>query len=445
MRRFMIPCLITVALSSAAAFAQTPFTYQGQLKQNGQPFTGNANMVFSIYDAATGDGNIGDETHNNVAVTNGLFTVDLGGANYWDNQWGGDIWVEVSVNGTTLTPRQKISAAPRAITAQNLVLPFDSTSNNYSPSPLVRLYNQGQGGALTGVTNHPNANGITGQNEATNNSASGVLGVNYSPTGNGVGGLNLATTGNAPGGYFSSNSSAGFGVWGRAMNTAGNGSYGGFFENFGNGAFTCGLAGVAYGSNNAFGIRGAHVSASGIGYGVYGVTNSAQGYGGYFENSAGGIGLRVVGKTQTNVLQVLGGSDLSEGFDVGGDEIEPGTVVSIDPANPGKLIAATCAYDKKVAGIVSGAGGVNVGMIMGQEGSIANGSHPVALSGRVYCKANGGANGIEPGDLLTSSDETGRAMKAVDHDSAQGAIIGKAMTALKPGESGLVLVLVNLQ
>jgi hypothetical protein len=36
-------------------------------------------------------------------------------------------------------------------------------------------------------------------------------------------------------------------------------------------------------------------------------------------------------------------------------------------------------------------------------------------------------------------------MKVVDHASAQGAIIGKAMTALSEGEKGLVLVLVSLQ
>ena len=52
--------------------------------------------------------------------------------------------------------------------------------------------------------------------------------------------------------------------------------------------------------------------------------------------------------------------------------------------------------------------------------------------------------GMRPGDLLTTSDTPGHAMKVADRDKAQGAIIGKAMTSLKSGR-GLVLVLVTLQ
>ena len=52
--------------------------------------------------------------------------------------------------------------------------------------------------------------------------------------------------------------------------------------------------------------------------------------------------------------------------------------------------------------------------------------------------------GIKPGDLLTTSDTPGHAMKVGDHTQAQGAILGKAMTGLKQGK-GLVLVLVTLQ
>jgi hypothetical protein len=51
---------------------------------------------------------------------------------------------------------------------------------------------------------------------------------------------------------------------------------------------------------------------------------------------------------------------------------------------------------------------------------------------------------IKPGDLLTTSDTPGYAMKATDRARAQGAIISKAMSELKEG-TGLVLVLVNLQ
>ena len=83
-------------------------------------------------------------------------------------------------------------------------------------------------------------------------------------------------------------------------------------------------------------------------------------------------------------------------------------------------------------------------MLMGQTDSIANVKHAVALSGRVWCKATvSGAGAIEPGDLLTTSDVAGHAMKSIDAERSHGAIIGKAMTGLN--EDGFVLVLVNLQ
>lgn len=167
-----------------------------------------------------------------------------------------------------------------------------------------------------------------------------------------------------------------------------------------------------------------------------------------------------IGRVLTQVLEITGGSDFSEQFDIGPARVQPsekdteshdevppapGLVVCIDSEHPGKLIVSTAAYDRTVAGVISGAGGVRPGMIMGQSGSVADGEHPVALSGRVYvwCDASSGA--IRPGDLLTTSDTPGHAMRVVDHDAARGAIIGKAMTTLEKGETGLVLVLVSLQ
>jgi hypothetical protein len=157
------------------------------------------------------------------------------------------------------------------------------------------------------------------------------------------------------------------------------------------------------------------------------------------------VKLHVVGTTRTDVLEITGGSDLSESFDIhGSGEIRPGMLVSIDPDRPGQLRVAASAYDRTVAGILSGAGGVNPGMVMGQKGSLADGEHPVALTGRVYALADTSAGPIQPGDLLTTSPRPGHAMKVTDHAKAQGAIIGKAMTPLADGQ-GLVLVLVSLQ
>ena len=68
----------------------------------------------------------------------------------------------------------------------------------------------------------------------------------------------------------------------------------------------------------------------------------------------------------------------------------------------------------------------------------------VALSGRVYVLADAANGSIEPGDLLTTSDRPGHAMKATDPSRTHGAILGKAMSALDQGQ-GMILVLVTLQ
>lgn len=164
------------------------------------------------------------------------------------------------------------------------------------------------------------------------------------------------------------------------------------------------------------------------------------------ENFTEAFKVSAKGRATTAVLEITGGSDLSEQFDISthSGELQPGMVVSIDPEHPGELALSCRSYDRRVAGIISGAGGINTGMLMGQSGSLADGKYPIALTGRVYCWADASNGPIQPGDLLTTSDTPGHAMKVTDHAQAQGAIIGKAMTRLEQGK-GLVLVLVTLQ
>ncbi len=150
------------------------------------------------------------------------------------------------------------------------------------------------------------------------------------------------------------------------------------------------------------------------------------------------------GTTTTRVISVTGGADVAEPFNIAGEAVLPGMVVAIDPTRPGELRLTSTPYDKTVAGIVSGAGGIQPGLMLSQEGTIADGKFPVALSGRVYCLADASNGPIAPGDMLTSSTHLGHAMKASDSGRSFGAVIGKAMTALESG-TGLVLVLVNLQ
>ena len=143
------------------------------------------------------------------------------------------------------------------------------------------------------------------------------------------------------------------------------------------------------------------------------------------------------------VLTIRGGADLAEPFQMKEDELEKGSVVVIDDEHPGQLKLSTEAYDTRVAGIVSGANGINPGIALHQEGAL-EGGQDVALSGRVYVRADSSSGPIKPGDLLTTSAQPGRAMRVKDHARAQGAVIGKAMSALDE-KTGTVLVLVTLQ
>jgi len=148
------------------------------------------------------------------------------------------------------------------------------------------------------------------------------------------------------------------------------------------------------------------------------------------------------GRVITEIMEITGGADLVESF-LADAELEPGTVVSIDPMGTGALTMSSTAYDSKVAGIVSGAGGVRPGLHLGQRG-VVEGDTPVALSGRVYVKATAANGPIRPGDMLTTAELAGHAMRADDPARAFGSVIGKALSSLD-AETGLVFVLVNLQ
>ena len=134
------------------------------------------------------------------------------------------------------------------------------------------------------------------------------------------------------------------------------------------------------------------------------------------------------------------GADCAEEFDVesAGDGV-PGTVLVI--AGERRLRPCDRAYDRRVAGIVSGGGSLRPGIVLGRHAG--HGGVPVALAGRVYCCVDASAAAIEVGDLLTTSPTPGHAMKAVDPQRAFGAIVGKALAPMDAG-TGLIPVLVAL-
>jgi hypothetical protein len=138
----------------------------------------------------------------------------------------------------------------------------------------------------------------------------------------------------------------------------------------------------------------------------------------------------------------LHGADCAEEFEVRGPEtIAAGTVLVID--DEGHLRPCSEAYDKKVAGVVSGGNGNNPGIVLGKTPE-ARRRLPVALNGKVYCMVDADQAAIEVGDMLTTSPTPGHAMKASDRALAFGSVLGKALSRIDGG-TGLIPVLVALQ
>ncbi len=136
----------------------------------------------------------------------------------------------------------------------------------------------------------------------------------------------------------------------------------------------------------------------------------------------------------------LKNADCAEEFEIE-EGAEPGTVVVI--TEEGRLHQCQEAYDKKVAGVISGAGKYKPGIVLDKKVDSKN-RKPVALVGKVYCKVDAGYGAIGVGDLLTTSPTVGHAMKAVDPFKAFGSVIGKALQPLKSGH-GLIPILIALQ
>ncbi len=138
----------------------------------------------------------------------------------------------------------------------------------------------------------------------------------------------------------------------------------------------------------------------------------------------------------------LPGADCAEHFDVAdADTLEPGTLMVIN--NNGILEQSAQAYDKKVAGVISGAGNHKTGIVLDKQPSEEN-RKPIALIGKVNCKVDARYSPIEVGDLLTTSSTPGHAMKASESQKAFGSIIGKALRGLREGQ-GLIPILIALQ
>lgn len=405
---------------------------------------GTAGKFGNIYLAGTG-GNVGIGAISGTTLTagsklmvNGVIQSVAGGFKFPD----GTVQTTAATGGGSSSVQHNATLTGNGTSSSPL-----SVTNHLVLSSTIGF----PGGTIEGIDQNGGGAGVYGR---------GYYGV-YGTDG-GVGGASAGVRGDGDygvwglgvtyGAYGQSNS--GDGVHGvstslsgvAGLSSSGNGVYG--HSNSGTGIYAAnGGSGLS-----APALRADNGNASGIG--IWSTTNSndanlvvsndgtgdlIRGFG-----HSGGLFFQVLnnGTTVTKALQITGGSDLAEHFDLT-EQAKPGMVVAIDPIHTGKLTVARGAYNQRVAGIVSGANNLAAGMTLPDLPG-AKQSMPVALTGRVWVYCDATRHPIAPGDLLTSSDIPGHAMKVINHARAQGAIIGKAMTGLNAGR-GLVLVLVTLQ
>jgi hypothetical protein len=187
----------------------------------------------------------------------------------------------------------------------------------------------------------------------------------------------------------------------------------------------------------------AHAGVSGINNGGgFGIWASGQPAGHLEGNLEVNGDAHVTGTLTVDKDIVMPAADFAEDFPVEASElVDPGTVMVLD--KNGILRPSDKQYDRKVVGVISGAGDYRTGLILDRhESSI--GRLPLALVGKVYCKVDATYGQIEVGDLLTTSPTAGHAMKADDPMQAFGAVLGKALRPLESG-CGLIPILVTLQ
>lgn len=264
----------------------------------------------------------------------------------------------------------------------------------------------------------------------------GVVGVGK----NGVHGVSASPNDS---GVWGQNTGAGYGVAGST-----------------NSANAAGVWGDNQGPGPAHGVRGTSVGGEGVHgesksqtwAGVTGIASDPVGIGpGVWAESQGkGPGIVAIGNPAgqfrgdvevTGDLRLMN-ADCAEDFDISGtEEISPGTVMVIDDESA--LYPSQQAYDKRVAGVISGAGGGRPAIILDKRDA-NNNRLPIGLVGKVYCKVDAQYSPIEVGDLLTTSPTPGHAMKAADPLKAFGSVIGKSLRPLKGGK-GLIPILIALQ
>ena len=294
---------------------------------------------------------------------------------------------------------------------------------------IAGVQGEGSKNGVWGNSTNPNGAGVFG----SNNSGDGVLGT--SGTGHGLAGTSntgdgIFGVGGANGIHGETNSNQNSGVWARNLGA-------------GTGLLAESAKGIAIHGETPSDQNPA-IWARNLGAGTGLLAESAKGTALIARTfNPALLAAQLFGNVECTGDITLTNQDCAEDFDITAEEsAEPGTVMVL--GQDGALSKSGKEYDKRVVGIVSGAGEFRPAIVLGKQGDAQRKRAPIALIGKAYCKVDASYGSIEVGDLLTTSATRGHAMKAKDPLRGFGSIIGKALSPLDFG-CGLIPVLITLQ
>jgi len=114
MKHTTLVLLVLVAghMYCSSLWADTTITYQGRLDSGGQPHGGLVGMEFELYDQASGGSQQGPTLNKDLEVTDGLFQAEL---DFGEQPYESGRWLQITVQGQPLSPRQRITGAPFAL------------------------------------------------------------------------------------------------------------------------------------------------------------------------------------------------------------------------------------------------------------------------------------------------------------------------------------------
>ena len=172
--------LLVVVLLAACTGVPPKVSYQGRLTdENGSPLDGTYSFTYGLYQVATAGSPLFTETKD-IIVSDGLFDTSIGPSALqagMDPEWFTQpLWLEISINGEVLTPRQQLLGSPYALSLMaGAVVAGELTEtvhgsvtdavltianrDNTATDPLPALSVQGRGGLE--VVGYENSDGKT--------------------------------------------------------------------------------------------------------------------------------------------------------------------------------------------------------------------------------------------------------------------------------------------